>query len=204
MKLKINEHQINNNNFIMKINFKNLRKNNIATMFAALFIITILNFSCSKPENGTNGTNGVDGKNGIAGANGTNGTTGPAGTANVIYSNWINVTFGAPNGAGNQYGELLVPQITQTVYNSGAVLVYAKGSSDVYPLPYRNDSSFGYFLIDVIGKIRFFTNIPAFTTIPYRYIIIPGGTPAGRGTTTKPDYKNMTYSQVCAKFNIPE
>lgn len=200
MKLKINEHQINNNNFIMKINFKNLRKNNIATMFAALFIITVLNFSCSKPENGTNGTNGVDGKNGI------NGTIGPTGTANVIYSNWANVTFTQPSSPGGDYlGNIQTNNISQSVLDNGVFLLYSKlsTSSEIFQLPWSNDFSYAYYVLQM-GKVRIFTTNSAFSTAFFRYIIIPGGVPAGRSAMPQPNYKTMTYSQVCASLNIPE
>ena len=37
----------------------------------------------------------------------------------------------------------------------------------------------------------------------FRYILIPGGVPAGRGITP-PDYSKMSYHEICTKFNIPE
>jgi hypothetical protein len=182
----------------MKTNSKNSRKNNYSIVVVALLIISAVNFSCSKPENGTNGTNGVDGKNGT---NGTAGTTGPAGTANVIFSNWETVTFSSGRGT------IIAPSINQNIIDRGAVLIYTRLGNDIYPLPYVDISSADRIFPEIrVGLINIIKSSSLSSTIfnVYRYIIIPGGTPSGRGTTPKPDYKSMTYSQVCASLNIPE
>lgn len=227
MKLTINELQKNNSNFIMKstiaspvrqngsghelqksdsnivskTNSKNSRKNNYSLVVVALLIISVLNFSCSKPENGTNGTNGVDGKNGT---NGEVGTTGPAGSANVIYSDWTTVIFA---GTSPDYScNIIAPAITQNILDRGTVIVFSKSSNNIYPVPYLYPSSSTTYYIQPairLGNINLYANITYVNV--FRYIIIPSGVPSGRGTTiTRPNYNQMTYSQVCAKYNIPE
>ena len=185
----------------MKTNSKKSRKNNYSFVVVALLIISALNFSCSKPENGTNGTNGVDGKNGTSGEVGT---TGPAGSANVIYSDWTTVIFSgtSPNYSCN----IIAPAITQNILDRGTVIVFSKSSNNIYPLPYTySPSSSNDYILPLfkLGNVTLYANVTYLTV--FRYIIIPSGVPAGRGTTiTRPDYTQMTYSQVCAKFNIPE
>ena len=50
-------------------------------------------------------------------------------------------------------------------------------------------------------KIRFINDKNYYSTIAtnhqFRYIIIPGGEPAGRG-------RSLTYEEICKKYNIPE
>ena len=186
MKTIINELQKNIKNFIMKTNSKNSRKNNYSLVVVALFIISLLNFSCSKPENGTNGANGLDGKNG---------TNGVVGSANVIYSDWISFSTSSIQINAN---------ISQDILDKGLVIMYVNQSgNEIYQLPYNDtinnkiiNSSYKINLIEVSKNYSGVAKI--------RYLIIPGGVPSGRGTTPKPDYSQMTYSQVCAKFNIPE
>ncbi len=197
MKSTIHELQKSDSNIVSKTNSKNSRKNNYSLVVAALLIISVLNFSCSKPENGTNGTNGLDGKNG---------TNGEVGSANVIYGEWAPVNFPANFGGYSTSRQPI--QLTQQVVDSGIVLVYLKINSnptDILSLGYyQSPQNFASYKLSV-GLITingFYTNINA-QVLSFRYVIIPGGVPSGRGIT-KPDYKNMTYSQVCAKFNIPE
>ena len=183
----------------MKSNSKNSRKNNYSLVLVALLIISVLNFSCSKPENGTNGTNGVDGKNGT---NGAVGTTGNAGTANVIFSQWI-----TPTVVTSDQRRIIAPQINNDILDRGAVLVYTKYNNTIVLLPYIDIGNNNKISAAVnFGFINIFHNFPLndfFTE--YRYIIIPGGVPSGRGTTiTRPDYSQMTYSQVCKSLDISE
>ena len=173
----------------MKTNSKNSRKN-LLQLFGSTFLIMLflaLNTACSKPENGTNGTNGTDGKNG---------TNGAVGSANVIYSNWVSITNNETQIGAN---------ISQNILDKGLILMYTQQNGGaIFSLPYNdtfnNKKIESEYLINAI-KVR--KNFAASTIV--RYIIIPdgGGFPAGRGIT-KPDYKNMTYSQVCALLNIPE
>ncbi len=174
-------------------------KTTIAILAMAIFAV-----SCSKPENGINGKDGTNGTNGAVGQTGTTGTTG---SANVIYSTWTNIPLTAE---GTYFvGEVIVPQITQEILDRGLILVYfeiSTGSfSGVYQCNYFDPgfSPARYFVAyHRLAKIKLDTSISANQRI--RYIIIPGGVPAGRGTTPRLDYKTMTYSQVCKSLNIPE
>ena len=182
---------------------KNFRTKKTSISIAILFVcmLTVVQFSCSKPENGTNG---LDGKNGINGINGINGATGPTGTANVIYSNWANVTF---QETSPRQVFISTPAITQDVLDKATVLVFFKTStSNVLQLNYYENIGYGIFYMSnylSLGRITVLSTF-SFTSAPFRYIIIPGGTPAGRRASPAPNYKNMTYSQVCDQLNIPE
>jgi hypothetical protein len=93
--------------------------------------------SCSKE--GPTGPQGVQGPQGPAGDQGIQGIQGLDGNANVhsytynvFTSDWI---LNAPN-----YGvDLSVPEITQSILDDGAVLVYmSNGSGGWMPLPYTS------------------------------------------------------------------
>ncbi len=155
----------------------------------------MMTLSCSKPENGTNG---VDGKNGI---NGTNGAVGQTGNANVIYSDWAPVTFTASSPA---QGNINAPKITQEILDQGTILVYAKLSNSYLQAPTSQSTSYIQVFLN-LGNIGLTTNFSTNSfSSGFRYIIIPGGAPAGRSIAPKIDYKTMTYSQVCKSLNIPE
>lgn len=159
---------------------------NIAALFVC--ILTLVQFSCSKPENGTNG---IDGKNG---------TVGPIGTANVFYSDWAPVTF---TGSGTFSGTILAPKITQEIIDRGVVLVYFKFSNGVYPANLSVGTEFIYYGL-VVGKINLFKTLSTISnTTDFRYIIIPGGVSVN-GKMAQTDYSNMTYGQVCQSLQIPE
>jgi hypothetical protein len=38
----------------------------------------------------------------------------------------------------------------------------------------------------------------------FRYILIPGGTPVATGKQAQPDFKKMSYAEVCKYLHIPE
>ena len=180
----------------MKTNSQNSRKNNYILLVVTLLIISAINFSCSKPENGTNGTNGT---NGVAGTNGSNGSNPIIGT-----SGWKTINWNPADVLPYRSGDIVAPDITQGIFESGVVLVYLKLGTSIYQLNYS--STDGYFnAVSSIGKIQFITNRNAFVAANYqvRYIIIPSNSARGI-STPKPDYKTMTYSQVCKSLNIPE
>lgn len=126
----------------MMTKMKNFRTKKTSISIAILFVcmLTVIQFSCSKPENGTDG---LDGKNGINGINGINGATGPTGTANVIYSNWANVTF---TGTNPKQVFISTPAITQDVLDKATVLVFFKTSTNnVLQLNYYENTGSGIF-----------------------------------------------------------
>lgn len=148
------------------------------------------------------------------------GDDGPPGTANVKYSAWFtpstykkDTVFGIWGFSANQ----AAPAITQNILDSGTVLVFGKllgYNSLVWPanqvsnLPItvtymqgglQNDTwqfkaGPGNINIRFQNDHNIYTSIA--TTHQFRYIIIPGAVPAGRGI-------NLSYEEVCRLYNVP-
>jgi hypothetical protein len=172
----------------MKITNQNFKKN--SRLGIVLTAIMLLTFACSKPENG---------KDGIAGTNGAKGS------ANVIYSSWENITF--KGSVANGYtASITAPKITQEIIDRGTILCYFKYVNESFALPFTGSdgvSSLLYYNFSYsIGLINFRTNFIE-RTYPVRYIIIPGGASA-TGKMAQPDYKKMSYKEVCQSLHIPE
>jgi hypothetical protein len=157
--------------------------------------------SCS-PDDGTDGING------------TNGSQGPVGSANVIYSNWTPGSVAtATNIDGTNGLAFLLPAnpITQDILDKGTILVYAKFSTTILPLPHTSfaggePSTITYY--PEVGGIRIFRfrhsgvgTTSLSTSLNYRYIIIPGGVPSGKLSR---DFKKMTYEEVCNYYSIKQ
>lgn len=148
------------------------------------------------------------------------GDTGPAGTANVFYSDWFkpetyvkDTIFGI---WGFKYNKS-VPQITQNILDSGAVLTFGKmlgynpavwPTNQVSQLPISISYTSGGLQEDVWTataspgnlRIRFTNDHNIYTVIAnqhvFRYVIIPGGLPASG--------LNYTYRDIATKYNLPD
>lgn len=152
---------------------------------------------------------------------GANGPAGPAGTANVKYSEWFTPTPYIKDTVYGVWGfkyNKAAPAITQQVLDSGTVLTFGKllgYNSIAWPvnqigqLPItvtyqqgglQNDTWQVYPSVGNL-RIRFQNDHNIYTSIAnnhqFRYIIIPGGLPAGRG-------ESLDYHTICQLYNIPE
>jgi hypothetical protein len=156
----------------------------------------------------------------VACKKGEDGLPGTPGTANVKFSEWFtpatykkDTVFGI---WGFSYTKAALA-ITQNVLDSGTVLVFGKMSgynSLVWPV-----NSVGQLPITITYNqggvqndtwqfktspgnlnIRFQNDHNIYTSISnthhFRYIIIPGAVPAGRGV-------NLSYEETCRKYHIP-
>jgi hypothetical protein len=153
---------------------------------------------------------------------GDTGPQGPTGNANVIYSQWqmtnpwVASTSSTGTGKSTFYFDLAAPAVTQSVVDSGTVLVYAKFVSDpdgadvVKQLPsiyYNFGSATTQYRFQpgfMLNKVRVICDVipsgsPSASN-QVRYIIIPGGTAA----TLKMAAQDMSYKTVCARYHIPE
>jgi hypothetical protein len=153
-----------------------------------------------------------DGKDGV---DGLNGMDGEPGTANVIYSDWLErpngteTTIDATSGMLYTYS---VPQITNEILNSGTVLVYMQfNGADIFALPYTSRAGGNINTIEAIttlGNLKIFRYrhdgvAPAISVgfgVKFRYIIIPGGTPAARSI----NLRDRSYEEVCELLAIPK
>ena len=149
---------------------------------------------------GPTGTNGANGATGTTGAIGATGATGATGTANVSYSDWINITF---VGSSNNYiVNIPAPKLTQEILDKGDVHVYWKIGSSIYYLPYSQtlgSTTYTIFQIFTVGNIKLTSSYAVSSATAIRYVIIPGGIAGGRKAAV--DYAD--YDAVKKYYNLP-
>ena len=154
---------------------------------------------------------------GKEGPQGPQGPQGPAGeNATVYYSEWFSPA--AWSGvSGDWYFAASAPDLTEAIVENGVVLAYAWLAGDVYggssvrPLPANAIGANWSFLIHQYGSIEFTCDmfaVPATSGNKFRFIAIPGTIPALKsgtpGQPTADELRNMTYQEVCRRYNIPE
>ena len=167
------------------------KKINFIKAFVILTVASLFTIACSKPEDGAPGP------------------AGPAGMANVIYSNWTAQTFTYNAGI---YTGILNPNapLNQEIINKGFVYVYWKNTAGVEvtieQLNFYNLNSNLYVehFLKENGSIELEANFNISSNDRFRYILIPGGTPATTGKQAQPDFKKMSYNEVCKYLHIPE
>ena len=199
---------------------------------ALLFLASCLFLACgddgdpgpqgAQGPQGEQGSQGPQGPQGDEGEQGEQGEQGEPGTANVIYSDWIDSPFDDPTLPSNNpdlADSKSFTLVTSDVLNPNrdVVMVYGRVTgllSDVHTLPYSDieeSSEYSFYFDPVINATQI--NVTAQTTdgalsffdkfTDYRYVIIPGGTPADTGKSTSPvDYED--YEAVKAYYNIPD
>jgi hypothetical protein len=179
----------------------------LVSLIAGIALIMMM-VSCSKE--GPQGPAGPAGPAGPQGSAGAQGQQGPAGTANVYYSQWIDVNFDpAVDQAGDTIAwtaEISATRLTKPILDSGAVKVYLNAGSSatpaVFPLPITDIFAItGVLNLNVyftLNKINMYTEVDASTFtdqgtkyFQYRYIIIPGGVPAGRQGVDWNNYESV-------------
>ncbi len=185
----------------------------------ALVVISLVIVQCSKE--GPAGPAGPEGPEGPQGPRGNNGATG---TANVIYSAWLSFQQAERDtiidGTNVKVNHLPAASMTQARIDNGAILVYMRFLTTVFPLPYTSDAGPGNIantvsFIPRTGNLlitRYTHNNSGsvgFGAVQFRYIIIPGGVAGGRfadGETrvelngeiyTEAELKALPYEQVC-------
>jgi len=175
--------------------------------------------SCSK-----DGPAGPAGATGPAGAQGPAGSQGPAGqpgTANVIYSDWLDVIYQPVKDTNNGVVDTLAwvatlpaAGITNDILAKGEVKVYFNASDSTAPAIFALPITDLFALTGVLninlyltaGTINLYSTEDASTFTDtgsgskvwqYRYLIIPGGTHA---RTMKIDWNN--YKEVQAYLGL--
>jgi len=185
-------------------------------MFGLLFLGGVL-VGCSAEDgaDGGIGPAGPQGDVGPAGPAGPQGDQGETGTANVIYSEWIAAGFEDPITDDFDQFELDVPQLNEVLQDSGVILVYARKSTLIYPIPVTFfgtlDENYNWRLLttnDDFIAVRVNSTDGGVIGTPflndeYRYVLIPGGVQAESGRSyTQADYQAMSYEEVAALFDI--
>jgi hypothetical protein len=151
-----------------------------------LFYPLIVIFSLAVLVACKKGDTGPQGPPGDPGAQGAQGPAGPPGVTNVVYSDWLDVTFEPNEDSTNWFATIAAPKLTQDIVDNGEIKVYVNlGTSDlsaVAPLPYFDGGNIinPIFFADTIFLIA---NVDASTTndpdlggtvLQYRYVLIPG------------------------------
>jgi hypothetical protein len=183
-------------------------KHVFSTSCAVFLSLLLMVTSCKKGDTGPAGEQGEQGDPGPAGPQGPQG---PPGTANVIYSEWLDVEFqGVDDTTG--VGIIEAPEVTAEILTEGDVKTYWNiGTPDdpvVVSLPYfDNGLIFGgpggvtdlwLTPIYAVGQIEVYSRYDLSSDVngdgdpvgQYRYIVIPGGTPA-RSAINWNDYNSV-------------
>ena len=186
----------------------------IPSIFTLAIVFIII--SCSKDgPAGATGPAGAVGPAGPAGTPGTAGAGGTKGTANVIYSDWLNVAF-QDSGVAGWVAKIPAPDLVDSILSKGEIKVYWNSGSDsadnkqVFPLPISDNFVIGidmnpYFTKQLITlwatlDVSSYT-INGYNYNQFRYILIPGGIKAGRGVKTI-DWND--YKQVKAYLGLKD
>lgn len=192
-------------------------------LIASVFVTMVIALgSCSKE--GPVGPVGAQGPPGPTGAQGPAGAKGDPGTANVIYSNWLDVDFTSVNDTADDgtitpiawLADIDAPRLDASILSTGEIKVYINiGTADdpeVIPLPlfdsYALTGVLNINLTYSIGNIFLYATDDASTFVSggkklwqYRYILIPGGT-AARKAAPAIDWNN--YTEVKKYLNLPD
>ena len=155
--------------------------------------ITVIVAGCSK--DGDTGPVGPAGPPGPAGGAGVPGAQGAPGTANVIYSAWLSVPFkpdtfrtGGVLDTAGFFTDIAAPKLDLAMLDKGELKVYVNlgtaAEPEVYPLPFLGavyiEPIFTLNTVTVYASGSKSQNLQtALGQIPFRYVLIPGGT-AGR------------------------
>ena len=183
-------------------------KRNYPQLFVVLFAITLLLSNCGKK--GDPGAEGPAGQNGAAGPAGPQGPKGDAGTANVMYSDWLDVAFlpdtvhtGSTIDTLGFYANISASKLDMDMLSKGEMKVYVNLNSATDPLinalpyfdVYTNIQITPTFLLQTINL---YSNIDPSTVtesgtkyLQYRYILIPGGTKATRKMVDLNNYNEV-------------
>ena len=202
-----------------------------------VFALVFLFASCSKEgPQGPAGPQGEPGAQGVTGAPGDKGNTGvrgpkgDKGTANVLYSDWMNLNWNLTDDPTAKEMYVHDSKITNAFFEKGGMVlgylrtrsVSGKGTS-VTPLPHFVNSN----VILEVFSISDFSSSPSSEKqgivfdyysltgdalglnlhdnqdfdYDVRYILIPGGVHL-RIASAPPDYKN--YAALCLYYGIPE
>jgi hypothetical protein len=179
--------------------------NTIKRIFGMLAVVTALIFmdacKAEKGDVGPIGPAGPTGATGATGASGATGATGATGTANVSYSDWVNVTF---TGSGTSYiANVAAPKLTQDILDKGDVHIYWKIGTSIYYIPYAQvigTTTYTIFQILTVGNIKLTSSYAIASGTAIRYVIIPGGIAGGR----KANVNYSDYEEVKKYYNLPD
>ena len=169
--------------------------------FPSLLVMALALFAASCEKEGPAGPAGEQGEQGEKGDKGDKGEAGDqgeTGTANVIYSDWLDVTYALNNDSTAYISSITAPSLVDSILTAGQVKLYMNWGSaaapEISPLPYFD----GDFIINptyALQEIFLVANVNASTftdngvkRLQYRYVLVPGGTEASRASVDWNDY----------------
>lgn len=151
---------------------------------SCLLAATVLIGACKK---GDPGPAGEKGDKGDTGAQGATGSKGDPGTANVLYSDWLDLGFSLDQASGVFFTQINETKVTEDLLSKGEIKVFINlgtaAQKVVAPLPFVS----GEVQITpayATGVIELDANVNASTATDqttgnkfrqYRYVLIPGG-----------------------------
>lgn len=139
------------------------------------------------------------------GSTGPAGPAGPAGPDSVTYSPWtpLSLTYVAADTLFEQ--TINAPSITKAILDSGVVLSYVnfqEQNGTYHVVPTVGLPGIGIFEDFAVGQINI-ESVQDYSTLPYRYVVIPGSLKAGNSSSTQKvkgytieELKAMPYEQV--------
>jgi hypothetical protein len=155
--------------------------------FCLLLLSCIIVFSCQKGQTGATGPQGVPG------------------SANVQYSNWNALSMSYSNTDSLYEQTIVADSITQPILDSGIVLTYMKitNSANSQTIIVNADKYIEQLLS--VGKISLYAPFD-YSGYYFRYVIIPGGVPAGRLASgsrySRAQLEAMSYEEVMKLFEL--
>lgn len=180
--------------------------------FYYMLAVALTVTACKKGDPGPQGEKGDKGDTGATGATGATGTKGEPGTANVMYSDWLDLGYSLDQASGIYFTQIDEPRLTDEFLTTGEVKVYINlGSAAekvVSILPYRSgNAQITPFFLDKLIELD--ANVNASTVTDqttgaklrqYRYILIPGG--VNIRAEKKVDWNN--YAEVKAYLGLKD
>jgi hypothetical protein len=160
---------------------------NFRSILAAAIIILIGMISCSK------------------GSTGPAGPAGPAGPDSIVYSVWTPLALNYV-AADSLFEQIInAPSITKAILDSGVILSYVnfqESNGTYHIVPTAGLTGIGIFEDFAVGTINI-ESIQDYSTLPYRYVTIPGSLKTGNSASTQKvkgytiqELKAMPYEQV--------
>jgi hypothetical protein len=164
-----------------------MKRTNQWSLHHLLYLLLAVSLTVGACKKGDTGPQGEKGDKGDAGPKGDAGSKGDAGTANVLYSNWLDLGFSLDQASGVYFTQIDEAKITDQFLSTGEIKVYVNlGTATdkiVTALPFTQGTA-QITPIYATGLIELDANVNASTaTDPatgnkfrqYRYILIPGG-----------------------------
>lgn len=178
------------------------------------FLTAIVIISLTACSDGDPGPTGPQGPQGEQGTQGPGGEKGDPGTANVIYSEWLDIEWNSANDPNYKTMSIPEPMITSEFLEKGGVALFFLRlvSGDltlVVPVPYQQASVYLTSVAQIkagestLGLMAMTHDGSSFSEdlfegLEVRYVLIPGGTLTAGGRAS------YSYESLQNLYNIPD